>query len=165
MSIVQGSDFIGEYFVSKKLYSFLDDYILEYEKKYLFELLGAELYKLFIADLSGTPQVPQNAPYTTIFNDITEDLNGNLILTYGIKKMLVQFIYFHYVRDLQIKNTTNGSVTNDSELGAFQNPNYNVTNIYNKGVDNAQNIQYFILENLVDFETFNGIEFLPTTVI
>ena len=74
MSIVVNTDFKGEYNVSKNCYDQLDTYIEKYEKKYLTKLLGAELYALFIADLTVTdPQVPQTQRFLDIFNDFSID--------------------------------------------------------------------------------------------
>ena len=68
MSIVVKSDFTGEYLIAQDQYSNIDSYIVKYEKKYLTMLLGADLYKLFIADLTPTsPQVPQNQRFIDLF--------------------------------------------------------------------------------------------------
>ena len=74
MSIVVNTDFKGEYNVSKNCYDLIDFYIEKYEKKYLTKLLGAELYALFIADLTVTdPQVPQTQRFIDIFDEQEED--------------------------------------------------------------------------------------------
>jgi hypothetical protein len=156
--IVQTSDFVGEYKVSQSRFTELELYIAEYEKHYLLRLLGADLYALFIADLTApTPQTPQTLIYQNIFNAFQTDENGYLIISEGIKKMLIQFIYFHYVRDMQHYNTTTGTVTNVNENSTMPTYNgYNLIEAYNKGVVNYDNIQWYLVQNEVDYTQFNG---------
>lgn len=164
--IVEKSDFIGEYFIAQDVYSTLDVTIEKYEKYYLLRLLGAELYDLFIADLTATtPQIPNDADFLLIFNSFQIDDNGQLCISEGIRKMLVQFIYFHYTRDTQYNNTVVGTVRNNAELGTMINPNGNLYKSYNEGVDNATNIQMYIVSNLDKYETFNGVPFCYSGLI
>jgi len=158
MSIVQTTDFVGEYKISQSRFSDLDTYISNYEEFYLLRLLGADLYDLFIADLtSTTPQVPQTAIYLAIFNKFHTDNNGSFEVSEGIKKMLMQFIYFHYVRDQQTYNSTAGTVVNDNENSQqklFSGP---LVDHYNKGVNNYKTIVNYILDNPNDYPEYNGI--------
>lgn len=149
MSILKTADFVGEYRIPKDCLPDLAPYIAKYEKKYLVDLLGSDLYDLFIADLTGsTPQVPQTARFLDIFNEIRLDKNGCVWFSEGIKKMLVQFIYFHFVRDLQFVNTTSGTRRTESQSSNLLGYNgYNLTESYNEGVRNYNVIQDYILEN------------------
>ncbi len=88
----------------------LKGYIERYEKKYLIQLLGVELSKLFIADL--VDQVPIDPIYLDIYNSIEEDLttgdsayssfcgcDRKIICTNGMKSMILGFVFFEYMRD------------------------------------------------------------------
>lgn len=156
MSIVVKTDFVGEYNVSKTNYDHLDTYIEKYEKHYLIKLLGGQLYGLFIADLTITdPQIPQTTRFINLFNAFYEDYDEQLIISEGIRKMLVQFIYFHYVRELQTENSASGTVTNSVELGVNAKYKGNIVTAYNQGVKNAQAIQWYICKNEADYPEEN----------
>ena len=148
MSIVVNTDFKGEYNVSKNCYDQIDFYIEKYEKKYLTKLLGAELYALFIADLTVTdPQVPQTQRFIDIFNEFSIDENQYcLIESEGIRKMLIQLIYFHYVRENQVINSATGTVSSSVELGMSASFKGNIVQAFNEGVDNSHSIQWFICD-------------------
>jgi hypothetical protein len=148
MSIVVNTDFRGEYNVAKTAYDQIDFYIEKYEKKYLLKLLGAELYTLFIADLTVTdPQVPTTQRFTDIFDAFVKDESNYVVESEGIRKMLTQLIYFHYVRENQVINTVGGTVSNSVELGIPASFKGNIVQAYNEGVDNSHAIQWFICDN------------------
>ena len=65
-NIIQLSDFVGEYELPESKYFDRQPYLDKYEKEYLVNALGADLYKLFIADLVGG--VPQTQIYLDIDN-------------------------------------------------------------------------------------------------
>ena len=91
MSIVVKTDFRGEYNISKNCYDQLDFFIEKYENYYLVRLLGAELYTLFIADLTVTnPQIPQTSRFLNIFNLFNIDDNNCIVISEGIREMLVK---------------------------------------------------------------------------
>ena len=157
MAIVLKSDFVGAYFISQTLYDSLDTFIEKFEKQYLLQMLGAELYKLFIADLNtATPRVPLTQIYLDIFNEFLVDNDTNVIASDGIRKMLIQFIYFEYIRETQLKNTANGTVQNAAELGVMRSWENNIVTSYNEGVTNTRAIQWYICENETSYPTYNG---------
>lgn len=158
MAIVQTSDFVGEYKVSQSRFTELAKYITKYEKQYLVKLLGSDLYDLFIADLTvTTPQTPQTAIYQSIFNSFKQDENNCIVFSEGIKQMLIMFIYFHYVRDMQNYNTIAGSVTNVNENSNASGYNgYNLIESYNDAIDTYRSIQWYIEENKSDYPDYNG---------
>ena len=163
MSIVVNTDFKGEYNISKNCYDQIDSYIEKYEKKYLLKLLGAELYDLFIADLTVTePQVPQTTRFLDIFNSFAKDESNCIIESEGMRKMLTQLIYFHYVRENQVINTSGGTVSNSVELGLNASFKGNIVQAFNEGVDNSHSIQWFICDNPTDYPEEN-IQLLQNT--
>ena len=62
-------DFTGKYELSQGMYNTgpLLEYIEKYEKRYLLDLLGAELYKLLALDSLG-PAAPTEPRFLVIFN-------------------------------------------------------------------------------------------------
>lgn len=159
--ITQKIDFVGQYKVSKTCHDQLQKYIDKYEPFYLARLMGADLKALFDADLTvSTPQVPQTSPYTELFNPFSIDEDGCLRESEGILAMLVQFIYFHYVRDSSSFNTQSGQVQNQVEVSTVTPYNgYNLVESYNQGVKNFREIQWYILDNPTDYPAEN-IQFL-----
>tara|TARA_R110002050_G_scaffold162784_2_gene292648 strand:- start:39 stop:539 length:501 start_codon:yes stop_codon:yes gene_type:complete len=156
MPIVSKSDFRGEYSISKTSYDQLDWYIEKYEKKYLQKIFGAELYRLFKADLTVTdPQVPQAPRFLDIFEPFAIDSDSLLVESEGIRKMLVGFIYFHYVRELQTENSASGTVTNSVELGINAKYNGNIITAFNDSVDISHSIQWFIYEKKDEYPEEN----------
>lgn len=160
MSILVTSDFsTGEFRIPKDCFSDLQTYIDRYEKFYLVRLLGAELYDLFIADLTAlpSPQVPQSAIYLAIFNPFQiDDTNDCLRISEGIKEMLIEFVYFHFMRDIGVKKKIGGVYMTQIETGT--NIGYNGFNLvegYNKGVKNYKEIQWYICEYDTDYPTEN----------
>lgn len=153
MSLVLTSDFVGEYKLSQSRFTELDTYILKYEKYYLLRMLGNDLYNLFIADLNGaTPQVPQSARFLAIYNPFnTIPSCDSLVISEGMKVMLIQFIYFHYLRDSNHFNTIAGQVTNNTENSNNTPYQGNLIEVYNSGVVNYSNIQQKIEEDLVTY--------------
>lgn len=132
-------------------------YITRYERVYLIELLGVELYNLLIADLVAG--VPSSSRFLAIYNPIAVEISGENVTTRGIVEMLKGFIYFHWVRDNMTQQTTVGSKRTSSE---------NATNIsgtsaliqarFNDSVEDSRNVQLFIYENDEDYPEYNGKE-------
>lgn len=157
MSIVQTSNFIGQYTIAEDCFTDMAPYITKYEQFYLVRMLGAELYDLFIADLTATtPQVPQTQRFIDIFDPFEIDDEDCLRISEGIKTMLIQFIYFHFLRDQMNKPTTAGMIRTTSSLGKnLGYEGYNLVEAYNEGVKNYQEIQWFICDNDEDYPEEN----------
>lgn len=153
--ILQTTDFdLGEYKLPQTCYDSTQKYIDKYEKQYLIRLLGAELYDLFIADLVGG--VPQAARFVSIFDEFRIDESKCLYISEGIKEMLIQFCYFHLIRDLGVKKGLDGVGKYNSDLDSKSYNGFNIIEAYNEGVDNWNVIQWYICENDIDYPEFNG---------
>lgn len=145
-NIITSDDFVGEYVIPKNCFSELQRYIDKYEDHYLVRLLGAELYNLFIADL--TNGVPSTQRFLDIFNSFKIDDHNCLRISEGIKQMLVQFIYFHIVRDLGVKKSIGGVTVFENEVSSqSMYSGFNIVESFNEGVDNWLQIQWFICDN------------------
>lgn len=154
--ILKSTDFADEYKISTDNFSGIDAYIIQYERHYLLRLLGSDLFDLFIADLSGDPSVPGSARFLDIFNEFHSDENGTLRDSEGMKRMLIQFVYFHYVRDQNFQNSKTGVVRNvNSNSTALPYNGYNLIESYNQGIRNYDTIQWFIRDNDSDYPEEN----------
>lgn len=153
--IVKKEDFTGLYKVSQSKYTNMDEYIERFEKYYLLRLMGSDLYDLFKADLTGDPEVPQAARFISLFDPFNLDDGNCMRESEGIKKMLIQFIYFHYTRDTYHTHTVGGHVRDNQT--ATNNLVYeaNLEEAYNKGVRNFREIQWYIDDSFADYPEEN----------
>lgn len=155
------SDFTGLYKITSNTYTDASTqlYIDKYEKKYLTDLLGVDLYDLFIADLVAG--VPQTAKYLTIYNAFAFDDgvgSGCQHRSNGMLEMLKGFIYFHVMRDMLAQSTINGKIKNEfSNASQARAVETNVYDNYNEAVKTYQQIQWYIEDNLTDYPLFNGM--------
>jgi len=142
---VAANEFTGVYKVSQNQFTAaeLQLYINEAETDILVNLFGADLYKLFIADLDGN-FVPQSARFIAVFNSFVEQAtnSGNIFyvgssfdpivypsvhggsipknrktnfVSYGIKDMLKGFIYNLYTADQDNQTTPTGNKTREND--------------------------------------------------
>jgi hypothetical protein len=148
-TIIQVSDFTGEYKIADDCYNNLESYIEKYENELLVQLLGAELYGLFIADLTAiTPQVPQDVRFLAIFNPFNTDDRNCLLTSQGIKTMLIQYVYFFILRDNLNVKTATGTVRMQNENSSA--PSYNLFNLveaYNDSINNFKAVQWYVGDN------------------
>ncbi len=157
MQIIKEIDFVGEYYLPKDCFTEYGYYIEKYEKELLLNLFGATQYALFVADLTVVdPIQPQDAVYLSAFDPFDIDDNNCVRSSEGIKKMLIQYIYFHLQRDW-INHSTNAGVMrmnsdNSSNLGY---KGYNLVESYNDSIKNYKSIQWFLCENEADYEDLN----------
>lgn len=154
--LIVKTDFTGKYALSQSIQDKITSFISEYEVKYLSELLGAELYKLFAADVSSF--VPQTAKYLTLYNPINEDYNGNVMYSQGMKKMLLGFIWFEYVSQTKYKHTGTGVVVDSNEISRdADNSELFMYDMYNSSIDTYKTIQWYIMQHSSDYPNFNGV--------
>lgn len=157
-NIINISDFdTGKSKINYNTYqqSDLEAYIDRYEREYLIDLLGVTTYNAFIADLSGG--VPVSANFLAIFNPIADEINDMNVATRGMKEMLKGFIYFHWVRDNMVQQTTVGSKQTQSENAAnISGTSALIQARFNDSVDDYLSIQYFIENNEDDYPDYNG---------
>jgi len=153
------TDFIGYYQIAKPnshQIGELQSYIDSVEPSVLRDLLGCELYDLFIADLvSG---VPQSARFTAIFNAFNLDDGDCQYRSLGIKEMLKGFVYYSYVRDSDYFNTISGNVKNNfANSTGTRGVQYGLDERYNVSLDTYDTIQWYINENITNYPEYNGL--------
>lgn len=151
--IVKG-DFVAPYALATSISDTITAYISEWEEKYLRELLGADLFTIFKADV--TTYLPGTAKYVTIFNEINLDECGFLLHSDGMKKMLLGFIWYEYVSGTAHQHTNTGVVADVNEISL--NADFSLAmRQYNKSVETYKAIQYYINKNIRDYPEFKGV--------
>jgi len=160
MSLTTQTDYKGTVRISQNGLDgdILQDYLDEKEPMYLKDLLGCDLYDLYVADLDVN-EIPQTAPYTTIFNPICNDDDCDQKRSRGIKEMLKGFMYFEYVRDQHQINSSIGVSRSKGVASDMILPGSSIINKpYNLAVKDYQAIQYYICQNMTDFPTYEGLK-------
>jgi len=158
--IVSLNDFsTGKYEVHRGMYTDpgLQDYIDKYEKKYLVQLLGADLYGEFMADINLGGGIPTEQRFTDIFDPFEIDYNLEIIYSEGMKEMLIGFIYFEYVKDLTNQITSIGNVVPKGENSENPKTLYSMMyNRYNEACKTYKSVQKRICVNRSDYSGYNG---------
>lgn len=153
--LIVKTDFTGKYKISQNTYSAIDSYIAKYEELYLIQLLGADLFALFKADVVN--YLPQTAKYLTIYNKITKDDGNYIRVSEGMKEMILGFIYFEFMRDDKFKSTPSGVIAGQSENSretAFE--ENNIYSRYNTSIKSYKTIQWYIEQNSSVYPEYNG---------
>lgn len=154
--LVNSTDFVGEFAIPQDQYTktALDLLITQTEQNYIYTLLGAELGQLFIDNVvSG---VPQTQIYLDIYNSFVKD-SADLVVSTGMKDMILRFIFFDWTRrikyDVGITGLTEKRSTNS--VPAKYDSSW-LIRVYNMGIDTHRAIQWYVLDNSVDYPTFKG---------
>lgn len=134
----------------------LTSYIERYEESYLVDMLGVELFDLFIADIQGVP----TAPYIFINEAFNVQLScGTILKSRGVFDMLLGFVYFNYQRDAKTKESINSTVKikgqNSERANSF---NAGIFSRFNDSIDTYKAIQRYVLEHSDVYPTFKGLE-------
>jgi len=127
----------------------------ELEGMFLRRLMGIELGNLFLASVQVSG-VPPSGRFLTIFSPIQENLNGFEVDSQGIKEMLKCILYFYYARDNNVRVTLAGNVNQKGENSTPNSDNFNLTKTYNKGIEIAQTIQFYIGQKLDVYPEYKG---------
>lgn len=181
--MITPSDFTGYYAIAKNAdtQAKLTEYITLFMRQYLVELLGYDLYQLFIADLGN--DVPQADRFLVIFNalqienaeevwipygahksrcfDDNRDETVQPTFSEGIKEMLKGFIFFEFVNEYGISVSQTGVVINNDENSTPAPGGKHVSLIesrYNRAIKSFQVIRRYILDHESDYPEYQGIE-------
>jgi hypothetical protein len=131
------------------------------EEKTLQDLLGCELYALFVADWDA-PIVGEFSEqrFIDIYTPFCEDGNiCNIKRSEGVKSMLMNYIFFEYMRVQAFNNRTTGmnkTKSENSERAHFN--EYGLDAIYNNGVLTFEAIRWYICENSSTYPEYEGIK-------
>ncbi len=132
-------------------------FVAEYEPIYLQDLLGCELSKLLIADLTAS-NIPQADRFKSIWNPfcIDEDCD-TLLRSEGIVEMLNGFIYWEYGKTLtNILGKSGSKRNNDENSNDVPDSGTELLPNYYRSIEAYQAIQDFICLNESDYPEFNG---------
>lgn len=158
--IITIADFIGKYELSTGMYdqAKLQDYINKYEPLYLVNLLGASLYAEFNADLILGAGMPTEPRFLYVFDPFNYDYNCDILISEGMKEMLLGCIYFEYLKDLSNQVTVAGNVKPIGENSKNTSTlNTMMYGRYNDGIRTYRTIQYYIcVVKSEDYDGFNG---------
>jgi hypothetical protein len=148
--IVTPSEFKGFFKSSQNSYSKpeLQLFIDKFEKLYLCQLLGANLYEDFVNDL--VDGVPQSQKYIDIFNAFCKNEGRCLYQSEGIKEMLKGFLFYEYTTTTNFQHTIAGVQQNESDnttQTSIENIYRNGEQRFNLSVQTYKSIQWFICDN------------------
>jgi hypothetical protein len=155
--LILNTDFIGKYKISQSTFTTedLNNFISQYEKKYLYDLLGKTLADLFIADLVN--YVPVDPIYLDVYNEINKVINGCLRISDGLKNMILGFIYFEYMRKSPVKSGITGNTVNVNENSISAGFMHDIYGRYNESINNYHTIQMFCLDDPTTYPDFDGV--------
>lgn len=159
-NIVTISDFVGSVQLqydtrTEAKFNYIRD---ENEASIIYELLGAELGALFIADLDGNG-VPQEARFLSIYNAFADDTGyGAVVESKGIKFYVKNIIWYFFARQNNHLITTSGNTVKKSENADVSVDPFFLAQNYNKSIRTGQAIQWYINENLSDYPEYQGQE-------
>lgn len=156
MSILTPSDFVGRFLITKNANNVtnIQTIIDETEFSIMNELLGAELYALYLAGVTVNDPI-----YLKLRDKFFEsDSCGRHTKSLGVVRMLLGFTYFDYYQTDGITASLNGQQSTLSENSEKVSVIMANNQIYNDSVYTFINIQSYIRENLEVYPTFKGIK-------
>tara|TARA_R110001606_G_scaffold85719_6_gene194308 strand:- start:1523 stop:2029 length:507 start_codon:yes stop_codon:yes gene_type:complete len=135
----------------------LQDYINSFEQRYLTDMLGADLYAEFKADVILGTGYPTEVRFQKIFDAFSIDHHWTILHSGGIIEMLKGFIYYEYTKDQIVAMTNIGNVRPVGENSEIPSTLYTqIYNRYNEGIRSYRAVQCYILDNKVDYDGYNG---------
>jgi hypothetical protein len=159
---IQVSDFNeGKYEVHTGAFDVarLQDYIDKYEKRYLVELLGADLYAQFEADVIAGGGSPTEQRFNDILEPFEVDYLHSILISEGMVEMLIGFIYFEYTKDQIVAMSPVGNVRPKGQNSEIASSLYTqIYNRYNEAVRTYKAIQIYIHQNSGDYSDYNGVQ-------
>lgn len=171
--IVAISDFLGDQFLPEDDFTedFFDPMLDDWHDSFIYKLLGAELGKLFLADLDPNG-VPQAARFLDIYNKFAEDTStvggfwgsfyedcpfrNGLVESKGMKYFMKGIIWWYFARNNNVVATLAGNKTSLSENTEVNFDNGNLARNYNNAINTGKAIQWYIWDNSDVYPEFNG---------
>lgn len=155
---ITSSDFIDKFELSTGMYADakIEAYIDRYEDVYIAELFGINLYNEFVADLD-IDNVPQDVKFTKVFEPFMEEKDLRILISKGMKDMLLGFIYFEYQKDQITQSTPAGVVQQQGENSKQIHSHTTIYGKYNEAVKTYRAIQDYIFLNQATYDGFRGV--------
>lgn len=173
------NDFLnyGKYEISSGMYdqNRLSNYIVKYERKYLIELFGATMYEAFMTSIDPNNNQSSAPKFQELIDPFAMDISTftavgyvgthtnlvrRVVISDGMKEMLMGFIYFEYLKDSISVATPVGIVQPVGENSKVPNTlHIQIYTRYNEAVRTFRAIQERIIANPNDYDysDFNGI--------
>lgn len=158
-NIVEITDFTGTWKISTDQYTKVDfdDTRDEVQFELIYEIMGATMGQAYIDDLNASG-VPADPLYLALYNSFTQDDNTELIKSEGIKAMVKYHVYFRYIREQNIQKAITGNVENKHENAQAARSISFLIKAYNRAIETAKAIQWYICQNSADYPDYNGQE-------
>ena len=136
----------------------LQKFIDKVEPSILNELLGCALYLLFIADWDAvTANSFSQDRFKDIYKEFCKDDSCGICKSEGIKKMIMYFVYFEYLRFQNTQNRITGQSKPKKELSeSVSTVHHALFSEYNAGIETYRAIQWHMCENSEDYIEENG---------
>lgn len=159
-NLIKQTDFVGKYQMTKntKASTKFQNYILKFQKKWIYKILGAELGKAFLADLDANG-VPVDVRFTEIYNAFAFDDDCSVRESIGMKEIILGLVCWEIKRDFNIYNSLGGNKRTEGENSEFVDVTTNITAIGNESIESAKNVQWYIQDynpTPQDYSDFNG---------
>ena len=156
--IVSISDFVGEFQLqqdnnTESKFDLIRD---EHSRTYVRRLLGAELGNLFLTDLDANGPTALTARFQSIYDAFEEDFNYEIIESKGLKFFIKSVVWFYYARQNNVIVSLGGNKAATSQNSEPTNNGIWMAHMFNKGVETANAIQWYILQNASTYPEFNG---------
>lgn len=138
-------------------FSDLDTYITEsLEDNFIRLVFGETLGNEFIADLTGSPRVPQDAKFITLFNELDFVYSELPLHTTGIKEILKYEVFVNFTSDQPVKSSTSGNQRISQEASEPDTFTKKATVMTNRNYESITNLQCYVLDNSDIYTNFNG---------
>ena len=118
----------------------LKEYINDYERKFIYQLLGIELGDLFIADLNQDAKIPTTPRFSKIFSPLYFKSSCNRIIN---SKGMIDVL----------KGNSQNLFESGENVPAYKN---GVIIKHNQALDSYNAIQQYICDNKEDYPEFDG---------
>ena len=135
----------------------------ERETSAIYQLLGAELGKLFYTELAlNNP--PTDARFKAIYDAFQVDDGSVVRESRGLKYFAMNIVWFFFARDNNIDIGLAGNSSAVMENSTQSADSGNLAKNYNKAIKTGQQIQWYICDNIDVYPEYNG-QFMPIVPI
>ena len=170
--IVCPEDFVGQFKIALDGFNKQDlvDIITQYEQNYIKQIFGNILGQKLIDDIDN--KIPTTPIYTDLFdafyiqpNCYYHCIEWDLYLTkkelysFGLKKILLSVIYYHYISESQWTSSTVGTIVRKNEASSVLTFNNNLRiaeRKFNGALESIDAIQTKCYQNKTVYPDFNG---------
>lgn len=175
MLIIKTTDFTGFQGLASSVNSnpVLQAYIDLYEKKYLMRLLSETMGNLFIANIDPTTHLPVASRWLDLFNSFDKQDTDNSMFceevyfrenhldsgkgmrhSDGIKQLLLNCVFYHYVFDTDNQSSQSGITKSSVDAAKSASASRFAERRFNVALDTWDSIKWFILQNTTTYPEY-----------